>query len=109
MASFLATVALCASVGFAQYTRPTDCPKEIDTITETRTYQGTSTKSDYVTYTAPIETSTRTFDSYNATATITDDGVDPRTSTVTLTDETSTRYIITSDVYTYTCDNTITT
>lgn len=109
MASLLTTVALCAGVAFAQRPRPSQCPEEVETITTTGTYRGTSTFSDYSTVTEPAETWTRTLDSYNATVTETVDDLSPNTETVALSDTTVTSFVATTSLYTYTCDNTITT
>lgn len=109
MASFLTAVALCVGVAFAQHPRPSGCPEEVETIITTGTYRGTSTFSDYSTFTEPAETWTRTLDSYNATVTQTIDDLSPNTETVTLSDTTVTSFVATTQIYTYTCDNTITT
>lgn len=105
MAHLLATFALYAGVALADGPLPKNCPEEIETITTTATFQGTWTVSDYSTVTDPRETQTYSYDSYNATATITADGTE--TTTLTL-DTTSTSTVVTANVYTYICDNTVT-
>lgn len=100
--------ALFAGAAIAERPRPASCPEEVATVTETRTYRGASTVSDYSTYWEPQETWTRTLDAYNATVTITE-AVDPDTTTIYDPDTTYTSFIATEDEYTTTCTETITT
>ncbi|KAM0716654.1 hypothetical protein Q7P37_008099 [Cladosporium fusiforme] len=106
MASFLTTFALCAGVAFAA---APSCPKVHATVTSTDTWSAATTVSDYKTVTEDPVTWTRTHNSYNATITESAKGDSPDTSSIWVTDTTETELVTTTNLYTYTCSETVTT